>query len=198
LWTAICPISGSGLSLAGCQPFCLFSLCLLKVPVENSSLPLPPSLVHLQHPAPSAACSFSVSCLLFRFFFFCCGMGGQSVQEAILVYPRGGVGILHDACLLTCWSVDVSQAGLEPVSGGTGALLFSHCNVAWRSFVWAGGSRCGSFDSSQYFFAAKCGSSVSARLLIYGAHALNSSSHIGLALYDVLKSKCFFQSMYIF
>jgi hypothetical protein len=39
LWTATCPISGSGLSLAHCQPFCLSSLCLLKVHAEISSLP---------------------------------------------------------------------------------------------------------------------------------------------------------------
>jgi hypothetical protein len=29
---------------------------------------------------------------------------------------------------------DVSHAGLELVFGGTGALLFYHCNVVWRSF----------------------------------------------------------------
>jgi hypothetical protein len=34
--------------------------------------------------------------------------------------------------------LDVSQASLELASGGTGALLFFQCNVAWRSFVWAG------------------------------------------------------------
>jgi hypothetical protein len=28
------------------------------------------------------------------------------------------------------------------VSGGTGALLFSQCNMAWRRFVWAGGPGC--------------------------------------------------------
>jgi hypothetical protein len=28
---------------------------------------------------------------------------------------------------------------LEPASGGVGALLFSQCNVAWRSFVQSGG-----------------------------------------------------------
>jgi hypothetical protein len=58
LWTATCPISGSSLPLAHCQPFCLYSLCLagtLKVH-EISSLLLLPSLVHLQHPAPSAVC----------------------------------------------------------------------------------------------------------------------------------------------
>jgi hypothetical protein len=36
--------------------------------------------------------------------------------------------------------LDVSQADLELVSGVSGALLFSQCNVVWRSFVQAGGS----------------------------------------------------------
>jgi hypothetical protein len=36
----------------------------------------------------------------------------------------------------------VSQAGLEPASGSTGALLFSQCNMAWRRFVLARGSVC--------------------------------------------------------
>jgi hypothetical protein len=48
--------------------------------VEIRSLPLPLSPVRLQHPIPSAACSFSVPCLFFSFFFFCFLQGrGQSV-----------------------------------------------------------------------------------------------------------------------
>jgi hypothetical protein len=66
----------------------------------------------------------------------------------------------------------ISQAGLKPASGGAGALLFSQCNMAWRSFVWAVGSGCQSSDSSWWFFSAKCGSSISAKFLIYGAHAV--------------------------
>jgi hypothetical protein len=31
--------------------------------------------------------------------------------------------------------LNVSQIGLEPVSGGGRALLFSQCNVAWRCFL---------------------------------------------------------------
>jgi hypothetical protein len=51
----------------------------------------------------------------------------------------------------------ISQAGLELASCGTGALPFSQCIVVWRSFVQAGGS---GFDSSWWFFSAKCGSSI--------------------------------------
>jgi uncharacterized protein YjeT (DUF2065 family) len=50
------PISGTGLSPACCQPFCLFSLCLLKVCMEISSFLLPPSLVHFQQIHPSVTC----------------------------------------------------------------------------------------------------------------------------------------------
>jgi hypothetical protein len=50
---------------------CLSSLCLLNVHMEISSLLFPTCLVRLQHPAPSAACSFSVLCLLFRCFLWC-------------------------------------------------------------------------------------------------------------------------------
>jgi hypothetical protein len=66
--------------------------------------------------------------------------------------------------------LDISQAGLEPASGGMGALLFSQFNVAWSSFVPAGGSECESFDASWWFCSAKCGYSISAKFLIYGAH----------------------------
>jgi hypothetical protein len=49
------------------------------------------------------------------------------------------VGIPHDAyCSPVGLPTDVSQADLEPVSGGTLALLFSQCNLVWRSFVQAG------------------------------------------------------------
>jgi hypothetical protein len=69
-------------------------------------------------------------------------------------------------CLLFGLS-DVSQAGLEPASGDTGALLFSQCNLAQRR---AGVSGYESPDSSWCYFSAKCGSNISAKFLIYGAH----------------------------
>jgi hypothetical protein len=68
--------------------------------------------------------------------------------------------------------VCISQAGLEPVSGGAGDLLVSQCNVVWRSPVRARGSGCPSFAYSWWFFSAKCGSSISARFQNYGAHAV--------------------------
>jgi hypothetical protein len=81
---AICPISDSSLSPAHCWPFCLSSLCLLKVCMEISSFPLPPSQVCSEH-TPSAAWSFSLPCL-FR-VFCCCWGGGQSVQGVCWFIP---------------------------------------------------------------------------------------------------------------
>jgi hypothetical protein len=127
-------------------------------------LALPPSLVHSEHPAPSAACSFSVSCLLFTFF---CGVGVSMSRGLCWFIPGVVVGIPYAAYLLTCWAC-VSQLA----SGSVQALLFFQCNVAWRSFVWAAHSGCHSFDSSSCFFSAKCGSSISAKFLIYGAHVV--------------------------
>jgi hypothetical protein len=97
--------------------------------------------------------------------------GRESVQGAMLVYPRRICG--NTAChLFAHLLVWISQAGLEPASGDVGPLLFSQCNVVWRSFAQAGGSGCQSFDFSWWFFSAKCGSSISAKFLIYGAHAV--------------------------
>jgi hypothetical protein len=127
---------------------------------------IPPSLLHVL---------FSSLFIIQFFVLFCFVLwsGGRSIQGAMLVYPRGGCGstMCHlFAHLLVC----VSQAGLElpSTSGSMGSLLFSQCNMAWRSFVWAGGSGCWSFANSWWFFPAKCGSSILARFLIYGAHTV--------------------------
>jgi hypothetical protein len=112
-------------------------LCLLKVYMESSSLILTPSPVCWTHPALSAACPFQFLVYYSVFWFFFLRGGGQSVQGTMLVYSRGGHGstvCYLFAHLLVC----VSQAGLELVSGGVGALGFFQCNVVWRSFVWAG------------------------------------------------------------
>jgi hypothetical protein len=44
--------------------------------------------------------------------------------------------------------------------------------MVWRSFVQARGLVCQSFDSSWCFISTKCGSSISAKFLIYGAQAV--------------------------
>jgi hypothetical protein len=107
---------------------------------------------------------------LFIIQFFLWG-GGQSVQGEMLVYPRSGCGSTA-CCLFAHLLFHVSQAGLELVSGGAGTLLVSQRNMACRSFVWAGGLGCWSFAYYWHFFSAKCGSSISARSLIYRSHAV--------------------------
>jgi hypothetical protein len=91
-------------------------------------------------------------------------------------YASLSQGWLWELCMaFICSPVglpNVSQAGLELTFGGVGALLISQCNVTWRSFVWARGSGCQSFDSSWCFFSDKCGFSISAIFLIYRAHDL--------------------------
>jgi hypothetical protein len=106
------------------------------------------------------------------FFFFFAGQR-SAFQGAMLVYPRGSCGNI--VCRLFAHPlICVSHAGLEVASSGTGAL-FSQCNVAWISFVWAGGSGCWSFDSS-WCFVLFCFLQVwlqlSVKSLIYGNHAV--------------------------
>jgi hypothetical protein len=108
LWTAICPISGSSLSLARCWPFCLSSLCLLKVHMEIS---IPPPLL----------------CVSFQFLVYCsvfffCGVGGQSAQGAMLVCPRGGWGNTVWHLALTCLVCQMSTK-----------QVWSWCLAAWEA-----------------------------------------------------------------
>jgi hypothetical protein len=49
-----------------------------------------------------------------------CG-GGQSAQEAVLVYPSAAGGIPHDACAHLFGLLNISQKGLELMSGGSGS-----------------------------------------------------------------------------
>jgi hypothetical protein len=166
LGAAICPISGSVVHL----PPTASQLLLWALLPESlcGELPLPPSPVCSKHSTLSAACPF-LFLIYYSVLFFLRG-GGQSVQGAILVYPRGGCGNTV-CCLFAHLLVCIAQAGLEP-SSSEGILLFSQCNIAWRSFLWVGGSGCQSFAYSWWSFSAKCGSSITERFLIYGAHTV--------------------------
>jgi hypothetical protein len=64
------------------------------------------------------------------------------------------------------------RQGWSQCLAAVGALLFSQCNVAWRSFPQARGSGCRSFDSPWCFISTKCGSRVSARFLNHGGHTV--------------------------
>jgi hypothetical protein len=61
---------------------------------EISSLPLAPSLVYLQHLAPSAACSFSVVYYSVFVVVVVVVLQGKRLicPGAMLFYPRGGCG----------------------------------------------------------------------------------------------------------
>jgi hypothetical protein len=137
LWTTACPISGSGLSFACCQPFCLCSLCLLMW----NSAPCSSSLLW---------CTFSNStpllCVSFQFlvyhsvfiFFFIV----QFVQWAMLVYSRGGCGNTTWCLVLTCLVCWMSSKQVRCWHLVAEALLFSQCNSAWRSFPRVRGTGC--------------------------------------------------------
>jgi hypothetical protein len=111
-----------------------FQPLFTEICMEINSLLLPPSLMCSEYPTPSAEYSFSVHCLLLSFFLILfLWSRGQSVQGAMLVYSKNSCGVT--AChLLAHLLVCISQAGFELASGGVGALLFSPCNLAWRSF----------------------------------------------------------------
>jgi hypothetical protein len=124
LWTATCSISESGLSPACCQPFCLSNICLLKV-VQRSA---PCSLTFsetLTTPCP-LCCMFIFSFLFIVQFFFLLDGWGVSLSRGLCWFVSGvAVRIQCDAWCSPFSLLDVSQAGLELASGGTGALLFS-------------------------------------------------------------------------
>jgi hypothetical protein len=106
--------------------------------------------------------------LIIQFFSVCFLFlrgGGQSVQGAMLVYPRGGCE--DTACHLFAYMlVCMSQAGQELVPGSTGALLVSPCIVVWGRYAWAGSLEVSEFCRFLVVFPAKCVSSVSARFLL--------------------------------
>jgi hypothetical protein len=145
---------------------------------------LPPSLVHFQHLTPLLCVSFQflfiVHFWVLILFLFARGS----------VCPVGYAGfILGEAGRIPCdaWCplvglAKVSQAGLEPASGGIAALLFSQYNVVWRSFPQARGSGCQCFDPHCCFISTKCGSRVSVRFWSHrSSHCLllHPSHHLG-------------------
>jgi hypothetical protein len=114
----ICPFSGSGSSPAYCQPICLFTLCLLIIHVEISSMPLPPtSPTHSEHPAPSLRVLFSSLFVIqyFEGFFVCfgvvffCRVGVRLCRGLCWFIPGVAVGIPHATCFLTCWFASPKQ-----------------------------------------------------------------------------------------
>jgi hypothetical protein len=136
-------------------------------------------------PCPSSflPCDFSNSapllCVSFQFLVYCSvvvfffGVGGSVCPGGYAGLSQGWLGNIGWCLLLTCLDSQMSPKQVwSQHLAAPGALLFSQCKVAWRSFVWARSSGCLSFDSPWLFISAKCGSSISARFLIHGAHAV--------------------------
>jgi hypothetical protein len=95
----------------------------------------------------------------------------QSVQEAFLVYPRGDCGSTECHLFTYLWSVSPEQVWSWP--------LVAQKSSWFLSVTWCGEALCrlrvqgvGVLLILGVFISAKCGSSVSARFLIYGAHAV--------------------------
>jgi hypothetical protein len=133
LWTASCPISGSGLSLACCYPFCLSSLCLLKVCMEISFFPLSPSPVCFQQLCLSAMCLFSVPCFVQFFWFLCLFLffdGGSVCPGGFAGLSEWWLGEYHVTLgvhLLVCRMSPKQVWSWHLVA--VGDLLFSQCNM---------------------------------------------------------------------
>jgi hypothetical protein len=94
-------------------------------------LPLHPSLVHSEHTAPSAACSFSLPYFLFS-FVFCRAVVSLSWGLSWFI-PVVALQILPATYLLICWSASPKlvsswhQVAWEP------SCFLSV--VAWRNFL---------------------------------------------------------------
>jgi hypothetical protein len=97
----------------------------------------PPFLVHLQHPVPCAACSFSVLCLLFRVFCFIFLRGQGSICPGGYGLSQGWLWEYH--MMLICSPVgllDVCQAG------GSWHLAAQESSC-FLSVTWCGEVLCG-------------------------------------------------------
>jgi hypothetical protein len=116
----------------------------------------------LRAPAPSAICPFQFLVNYSGFFF--CG-AGVTLSRGLCWFIQGW--LWEYQVPLICSSVCLP---LPSGFGSVGTLQVSQCNIAWRSFVQARGLGCQSFAFSWCFFSAKCGSSISVRFLIFGAH----------------------------
>jgi hypothetical protein len=102
-------------------------------------LALPPfsSVLTASHPL---CCVLVLSSLFILFFFVVCLV--SLPRRLCWFIPWVAGGIPCDAWCSPAGLLHVSQAGLEPASGGMGALLLSQCSMVWRSFVQVRGSGC--------------------------------------------------------
>jgi hypothetical protein len=110
LWTTICPISGSSLSPTHCWPFCLSSLCLLKVRAEINSCPSPLLRCTQSTPPPLLHVPFSSLFIIQAFYFYFFAGQGVSLSRGLCwLIPGVAMGVPHVTYLLTCWSASPKQ-----------------------------------------------------------------------------------------
>jgi hypothetical protein len=130
LWTTTFPISGSSFLPTHCQPFCLSSLCL-------QLLALPPSPVHFQSSCPLCCLLVFSSLFIQGFLCMCVCVRGSVCPGDYAGLSQEWLGKYHMMLGAHLFGLpNVSQAGLELASGGSGTLpVFSFCNVVWRSFL---------------------------------------------------------------
>jgi hypothetical protein len=106
----------------------------LKVPVEITSLSLPASPLCLQNSTTLLHVPFQF--LVYYSVFFVWVGWGSDCPGVYAGLSQGWLWEYH--VILICSPIglpDVSQVGLELMSGGAGSLLFSQCNMAWSIFV---------------------------------------------------------------
>jgi hypothetical protein len=96
--------------------------------------------------------------------------------------------------LLVC----ISRAGKDLASGCAGVLLVSPYNVAWRSYVQAGGLEVSEFCFFLVFSSAKCSSSVSAIFDLWSSHCLfpPSSCHLGFPPGQILNKEILLRDVF--
>jgi hypothetical protein len=128
-WLTTCLVS----ALLPFQPFVCWKFAWRSAPCSS------PFSSVLTAPRPLCYVLVLVPC----FFLFCLQGREVSLHRPLCWFITGVAGeMLHDAWCSPVGLLNVSQAGLEPASGDTGALLFSQCSMVWRSFIWARGSVC--------------------------------------------------------
>jgi hypothetical protein len=113
----------------------------------------------LSAPHPLSRVSLLFLLLISQFLFFSPG-GGQSVQGAMLLWPRL-VCEYRSTVKLTLSAA--SQAVYVQVTGSPGSLLVSLFDVKWRFSALAGGVEGSKFCLFSVILPAKCVSSVSPR-----------------------------------
>jgi hypothetical protein len=112
---------------------------------------VPPTFSSVLSASCPLCCVLVFSSLFLVQFFF-------SAQGSMLVYPRCGWGNTAWCLALTCLVCQMSPKQVwSQCLAAVGALLYSQCNMVWKSFLRTRGSGCRNFDSPWCFISTKCG-----------------------------------------